>query len=86
MRHAGLLFTVPIVLATLVFVLTEGQPSVYDSKARIYTAFATGSTIELDNTKFDYSKTNIAYDNLLNLIRSRTTIEEVSLKLFAQHH
>ncbi|MEN1784062.1 MAG: hypothetical protein AAGF77_02890 [Bacteroidota bacterium] len=85
MRHAGLLFGVPIILATMVFFLTKGQPSVYDSKARIYTAFASGSTIELDNTKFDYSKTNIAYDNLLNLIRSRTTIEEVSLKLLAQH-
>lgn len=85
LRHIWLLILVPITLGTLVFVLTKDQPKVYDSKARIYTAFATGSTIELDNTKFDYSKTNIAYDNLMNLIRSRTTIEKVALKLFTQH-
>ncbi|MGX1928618.1 GumC family protein [Flagellimonas sp. 2504JD4-2] len=85
LRHIWLLITVPIVLGGLVFVLTQNQPKVYDSKARIYTAFASGSTIELDNTKFDYSKTNIAYDNLLNLIKSRTTLETVALKLFAQH-
>nr|WP_299488100.1 hypothetical protein [uncultured Allomuricauda sp.] len=85
LRHIWLLISVPILLGSLVFFLTKNQPKVYDSKARIYTAFATGSTIELDNTKFDYSKTNIAYDNLLNLIKSRATLEKVSLKLFAQH-
>lgn len=84
-RHIWLLITVPILLGGLVFLLTQNQPKVYDSKVRIYTAFATGSSIELDNTKFDYSKTNIAYDNLLNLIKSRTTIETASLKLFARH-
>lgn len=85
LRHIGLLISVPILLGGLVFLLTKNQPKVYDSKARIYTAFASGSTIELDNTKFDYSKTNIAYDNLMNLIRSKATIEKVALKLFTQH-
>ena len=85
LRHIWLLILVPVTLGTLVFVLTQDEPKVYDSKARIYTAFATGSTIELDNTKFDYSKTNIAYDNLMNLIRSRATLEVVALRLFTQH-
>ena len=85
LRHLGLLFLVPILLSSMVMLLTVDQPKVYDSKTRIYTAFASGSTIELNNTKFDYSKTNIAYDNLMNLIRSRATLETVSLKLFSQH-
>ncbi len=85
LRHAGLLVAVPIVLAILVFQLTKNQPKVFNSKARVYTGIASGSTIELDNTKLDFRATNTAYDNLLNLIKARTTIETVALKLFSQH-
>ncbi len=85
LRHIALLLLVPIILASLVFYLTQDQPKVFNSKARVYTGIASGSTIELDNTKLDFRATNTAYDNLLNLIKARTTIETVGLKLFAQH-
>ena len=85
LRHIGLLLAVPIILASLVFYLTQNEPKVFNSKARVYTGIASGSTIELDNTKLDFRATNTAYDNLLNLIKARTTIESVALKLFAQH-
>lgn len=85
LRHIALLILVPIILASLVFSLTQNQPKVFNSKARVYTGIASGSTIELDNTKLDFRATNTAYDNLLNLIKARTTIETVGLKLFAQH-
>ena len=85
LRHVALLLLVPILLAGLVFYLTQDQPKVFNSKARVYTGIASGSTIELDNTKLDFRATNTAYDNLLNLIKARTTIETVGLQLFAQH-
>ncbi|WP_394746714.1 GumC family protein [Spongiimicrobium salis] len=85
LRHIALLIAAPIILASLVFYLTRDQPKVYNSKARVYTGIASGSTIELDNTKLDFRATNTAYDNLLNLIKARTTIERVGLQLFAQH-
>lgn len=85
LRHIGLLLAAPIVLASLVFFLTKEQPKVYNSKATLYTGIASGSTIELENTKVDYRATNTSYDNLINLIKARTTIEIVGLKLFAQH-
>ncbi|MDT0605792.1 GumC family protein [Croceitalea rosinachiae] len=85
LRHIALLLLVPVILASLVFYLTQDQPKVFNSKARVYTGIASGSTIELDNTKLDFRATNTAYDNLLNLIKARTTIETVGLKLFAQH-
>ena len=85
LRHVGLLVLVPVILAVLVFQLTKNEPKVFNSKARVYTGIASGSTIELDNTKLDFRATNTAYDNLLNLIKARTTIETVALKLFAQH-
>ncbi|MEO1486051.1 MAG: hypothetical protein AAFU57_09895 [Bacteroidota bacterium] len=85
LRHVALLIGVPVLLGGMVFYLTRNQPKVYNSKARVYTGIATGSNIELENTKIDFRATNTAYDNLLNLIKARTTIEIVGLKLFAQH-
>ena len=85
LRHVALLIIVPIFLATLVFQLTKNEPKIFNSKARVYTGIASGSTIELNKTKLDFRATNTAYDNLLNLIKARTTIESVALKLFAQH-
>jgi uncharacterized protein involved in exopolysaccharide biosynthesis len=79
-----LLITVPIILAVLVFFLTKNEKKIYASKARVYTAFASGSSIELES-RLDFKATNIEYDNLINLIKSKTTVEEVSLKLFTQH-
>ena len=69
----------------MVFQATKNEPKIYNSKARVYTGIASGSTIELENTKIDFRATNTAYDNLLNLIKARTTIETVALKLFSQH-
>ncbi|MEM8508070.1 MAG: hypothetical protein AAF717_09590 [Bacteroidota bacterium] len=85
LRHSALLVVVPVLLASLVFFYTQNEPKVYTSKARVYTGIASGSTIELDNTKLDFRATNTAYDNLINLIKARTTVETVALKLFAQH-
>ncbi|WP_431126013.1 GumC family protein [Flagellimonas flava] len=84
-RHISLLVAMPIILAALVFFMTRDEPKIYNSKARVYTGIATGSNIELENTKIDFRATNTAYDNLLNLIKARTTIEIVGLKLFTQH-
>ncbi|SHG69559.1 GumC family protein [Flagellimonas flava] len=81
----GLLIVMPIILASMVFYLTRDEPKIFNSKARVYTGIATGSNIELENTKIDFRATNTAYDNLLNLIKARTTIEIVGLKLFTQH-
>lgn len=85
LRHIGLLVAMPIILASLVFYMTRNEPKVFNSKARVYTGIATGSNIELENTKIDFRATNTAYDNLLNLIKARTTIEIVGLRLFTQH-
>lgn len=85
LRHIGLLVAMPIILASLVLYMTRNEPKVFNSKARVYTGIATGSNIELENTKIDFRATNTAYDNLLNLIKARTTIEIVGLRLFTQH-
>lgn len=76
----------PIVLVSVVFMFTQEQPKQYDSSTRIYTGIATGSSIvSLEESKLDLFGTRIAFDNLINLIRTKTTIEEVALRLFTKH-
>lgn len=85
MRHGALLAGIPVLLAVLVFLLTGNQQKTYTSKASVYTGISSGSGIDLENTRIDYMGTGIAYGNLMNLIKSRSTLETVGLRLFAQH-
>jgi uncharacterized protein involved in exopolysaccharide biosynthesis len=50
----------------------------------LYTGLASGSSIEMDKS-FNYFATNIAFDNLINIIKSRETQEEVAVRLLSQH-
>lgn len=86
MKHIWLLVIAPILLAVVVFFLTKDQPKSYTSTSKIYTGIASGSSIEsLDNQRFDFFATNTAFDNLINIISARNTVETVGLVLFTQH-
>lgn len=71
-------------LASLVIVLTLNPSFEFSSQTILYTGLATGSSIEMDKT-FNYQATNTAFDNLINIIESRETQEEVAIRLLAQH-
>lgn len=79
-----LLIAVPVLLAVLVIMLTKESRSSYTSSTILYTGLATGSSIEMDKT-FNYFATNTAFDNLLNIIKSRETQQEVAIRLLSQH-
>lgn len=83
-RHLAILIIVPFFLALLVLVLTIRPNFEYSSQTVLYTGLATGSSIEMDKT-FNYFATNIAFDNLINIINSRETQEEVAVRLLATH-
>ncbi|WP_397446199.1 GumC family protein [Polaribacter sp. R77954] len=84
LKHIVLLITVPILLGVLVILLTMNPSFEYSSQTILYTGLATGSSIEMDKT-FNYQATNTAFDNLINIINSRETQEEVAIRLFALH-
>ena len=84
LRHIVLLVTVPVILALLVLILTSKPSFEYSSQTILYTGLATGSSIEMDKT-FNYYATNTAFDNLINIINSRETQEEVAIRLLSQH-
>lgn len=85
-RNALMVILVPLTLAFTVFFMTRNQDKEYAASAMIYTGIASGFNIETGtNSKLDYRAVNNAFDNLLLVIESRITLEEVSLRLLASH-
>lgn len=83
-KHIVLLVFTPLVLALLVVALTWKPDWKYASATTLYTGLATGSSIEMDKS-FNFFATNTAFDNLINIIKSRETQQEVAIRLLAQH-
>ena len=84
LAHWKLLLLVPLVLGTTIFLLTRHEKKTYTSESTIYTGIASGYTLN-GNAETDFFTTNNAFDNLLNLIKSRETKEEVAFQLLAHH-
>jgi uncharacterized protein involved in exopolysaccharide biosynthesis len=83
-RNLLLLVLTPIVLAVLVSYLTRKPTYSYSSETTLYTGIASGSSVEMDKS-LSFFATNTAFDNLINIIKSRETQQEVAIRLLAQH-
>ena len=83
-RHIVLLTAAPVLAALIVILLTWRSDAVYTSHTTLYTGIATGSTVEMDKTN-NYSAATTSFDNLINIIKSRETLQEVSVRLLSQH-
>jgi len=83
-RHIVLLLVTPVILAALVAYMTRKPDLKFNSETTLYTGIATGSSVELDKT-ITAQTSNTAFDNLINLIKSRETQQEVAIRLLAQH-
>lgn len=84
LRHIRILLLTPILLGGTVMFLTKDPQFMYESHSTFYTGLASGSSIEM-NKSFNYFTSNIAFDNLINIINSRETQEEVAVRLLTQH-
>jgi len=83
-KHIVLLIISPLILAGLVIVLTLKPDFKYASETTLYTGIASGSSVEMDKT-FNFFATNTAFDNLINVLKSRETQQEVAIRLLSQH-
>ena len=83
-KHLVLLILIPLLMALLAIMLTRKPQLTFSSHTTLFTGLATGSSIEMDKT-FNYFVTNTAFDNLLNIINSRASQEEVAIRLLSQH-
>jgi len=86
MRNFALICVIPLILAGLMYVLTADQKGTYSSSTTIFTAITSNVSIDnIDGGRVDYFAAVNAYNNLMNVIRSKSVMEEVSLRLFARH-
>lgn len=83
-RYILLIIIVPLFLAAVVYLFTRKQAKNYQSETTIYTGITSGYSVQQE-TRVDLFASNTAYDNLINLIKSRRTMEEVSVRLLVQH-
>jgi polysaccharide biosynthesis transport protein len=76
----------PAMLAGLVVYLTKNLKREYVSSTLIYTGIASGANLADEGIgRVDYFAVNTSFDNLIATIKSRETIEEVGMRLLAQH-
>jgi succinoglycan biosynthesis transport protein ExoP len=79
-----LLVLVPAVLGVTTYFFARHLPKVYNSDTTIYTGIASGYSLS-GNAPADFNSTSNSFDNLLNLIKARSTKEEVLYQLLATH-
>jgi len=85
-RNLNLFLLCALTLVVVTYMLTRNLPKSYETEMEIFTGIASGINIEeVDNNKVDYFTTSTEYDNLINIIKSRQTLEEVGMRLLVQH-
>lgn len=84
-RNIVILIGVPFLLSVVVYYFARNQQKVYQSEAIIYTGITTGYSIESTvQRSTDFFSTSAQFDNMINLLKSRQTVVETSLRLLAQ--
>lgn len=72
-----------IIVTALVAYFTQFLPKQYTVKTTIYTGIVSSTTLSDDNIRVDYQSVNNTFDNMINLLKAQSTLENVSLSLFA---
>lgn len=72
-----------ILVTALVAYFTKFLPKEYTVNTSIYTGIVSSTTLNDDGGSVDYQTVNNTFDNLINLLRSQKTLENVSLNLLA---
>ena len=84
-KHFRWLATIPFLVAVLTYLAISSGGSKYYTEAQIYTGIASGYSIETGaSQRVDYFAVKNALDNLLSVIHSRKTQQEVAIWLLAE--
>lgn len=76
------LFFGSLFVTILVAYFTQFMPKNYTVKTSIYTGIVSSTTLT-DGERVDYQSVSNTFDNLINLLKAQSTLEEVSLNLLA---
>lgn len=82
-RHLLWLTLGPLAVGIMVFYRTIGWVGPYEVNTTVYTG-VTSNTSSGDGTTINTTVANTNLENLITIIRSRATLERVSMRLFAQ--
>ncbi len=85
LKHAFILIVCPIITVILVIFFTRNMPKEYESEATVYTGIASGYSMESVIQNRPDNTSRYAFDNLLNIVKSRQTLKEVGLRLLSLH-
>ena len=73
----------PLVVTLLAVYFTSNLATNYEASTTIFTGIMSSPNIDAQKNS-DWNSTNNAFDNIINLVHSRATLERVSIRLFAQ--
>ncbi|MFO0357806.1 MAG: GumC family protein [Sphingobacteriaceae bacterium] len=86
LRNKKAVIIIPLTVMLIVFLSTSKKPMKYKSYTTVYTGFASGYSVENgEKNKIDFHAINVAFDNVINVVKARETKEEVALRLLAKH-
>ena len=83
-RNILWLIVIPVAMAGSVYYFTRHEKKVFSSETVIYTGIASGYNLSGSN-KADFFATSNAFDNLLSIINSRETKQQVAVELLSAH-
>lgn len=72
------------IITLAAYLITANMNKTYNVEATLYTGVISGYSIEGENSKMDWVATQNAMDNLINIIKSESTLKRVSYRLFAR--
>ncbi len=72
------------IVTLLVAYFTQFLPKTYTVETSIYTGIVSATTISTDDNTVNQN-VNTTFDNLINLVASQNTLENVALKLLAMN-
>ena len=85
-KNLMIIMGVPVLLATLVWYFTRNEAKTYISTTTVYTGIASGMSLESQEKKnVDFFGVKIVFDNFINIVLARETMEETAIRLFAQN-
>ncbi len=85
-RNLKLFIFTSVLLGVLVYLFTMRQPKEFQSETEIYTGLASGVDVtDVNRRTLDFFSASNAFDNLINIIKSRQTLEETGERLLAYH-
>jgi len=81
------LIFLPLFAAIIVIYQTRNLQREYIVNTTIYTGIASGFTIEsgVEGGRIDWGSVNNGLDNLVSIIKSKSTLRNVSIRLYVQH-